>query len=443
MKDINDYEVEISLTDMLLHCLNHWKSILVVILVGIMLSCMHKFLVINKTEKLNPNISEEIALGEQNIDMYSDRVAYLEKYLKESGIMQMDPYRLYQGTVSYIITLPQYEWESVSNLLYTFVRYGEMFKRLEDVITQYSSVELSHLVMIPKPLADKVISSVDVFSPAACSISLSVYGATEKEAGQLMTSVSEQLVNYIGNLKIYYAIDSVFEMDMVISQAQSLELAEYQEYIRTALKNEQSNLKNSVADLEELRSEQVSAMSYIKGAIIGGFTSGVLIFVLWCLIYIFGSKLYSVSDPEKKYNIRLLGNIYGKQAEGIAGWIARKRWGSYAAFPLQYQEDVVLTNIRHILKKDKDIKHILITSSLDEDISDAAVFLKKALETDGYTVDTCINITAQCEILKNASFYDGVLVLENMEKSRIVLINEELKILREYIGNVIGLITFE
>lgn len=443
MKDYKNYEDDICLSDMLLHCLSHWKSILMCILAGIVVSCTYTYLVSIRAENMNSTMSEEITLAEQNVDLYLDKVTYLEKHLKESGIMQMDPYRLYQGTISYIITLPQNEWEGVSNLLYVFVRYGGLFKHLEDIITQYSSAELSHLVMIPKPLTDKGLLSADASAPVACSISLSVYGATEEEAGQLLTSVSEKFIKYIDSLKMYYAIESVAVMDQVIIQADSSELTRYQEDVRTELKNEQTNYKNSIADLEDLKGEEVSAMTYLKNIFIGGFISGVLIFVLWCLMYIFGGRLYSVSDPETKYDIKLLGNVYQKQARGIAGWIAKKRWGPYAAFPLQYQEEVVLTNTKYILNKKRDIKHLLITGSLNEDISDAAAFFKTSLETDGYAVDVFGNIMAQFDILKNTGFYDGVLVLESMEKSRIALVNEEIKILREHIGDLIGLITYE
>ena len=331
MKDINDYEVEISLSDILLHCLNHWKSILIVVLAGVMLYSAYTYFAGRNVKSPNYTASE-ILSAERSTELLSDRVAYLEKFHKESNLMRIDPHKLYQATVSYIITLPQDEWEGVSNLLYTFVTYGKLLRQLEEKQDRYTAIELSHLIGIVDQQENEHISTLALTASVSKSISISMYDATEEDAEQMLALVSDEFTKYVNELKNYYTIEAIAIITPVICEADSSELAAYQKYMKTELENEQTDYKKSITALEEMRTQESTAIFSFKQILIISFTCGGLMIFLWCLVYVFGGKLYSVADLQTKYGIKLLGNINQSANKGIAKWCIRRE-GSRTVCP--------------------------------------------------------------------------------------------------------------
>jgi len=208
-----------------------------------------------------------------------------------------------------------------------------------------------------------------------------------------------------------------------------------------------------VAALETLENENgavdilgnhsgVSIKEIVLFAVLGSFLGGACITGIWMLVYFLGRKLYTVTDMERKFGVKLLGIVYDTQEyKGPDRWIARKRGGIYSSLSKEEQQEIVLSNVKNELKKNGiEGGRIFLSSSLGATMEEAADFLIQGLKAAGYEIEACRNILGHADALEQLQQCHATLVAENPEETRVELLTEELNVLREYAGNITGMV---
>lgn len=190
--------------------------------------------------------------------------------------------------------------------------------------------------------------------------------------------------------------------------------------------------KKVVAVVEESSDTKNLVLYTVIGAFLGGVASA----GVWFVVFFAGGKLYAVADMERKFRTKVLGTVaVCDKKNPIDKWLFNKMNGLYSQFDKAEQEKIVLLNIKNELKKNEEIKKVMLVSSLGESISEAAQFIKTGLEEAGYTVSNCVNVIGRPDVMESAAEYDAAIVVENTTKSSTKLVAEENDVIKEYMNN--------
>ncbi len=175
-------------------------------------------------------------------------------------------------------------------------------------------------------------------------------------------------------------------------------------------------------------------------AIIGAFIGGVISAGVWFVVFFAGGKLYAVSDIERKFRTKVLGSVtVCEKKNPIDRWIFHKMNGLYSEFSKEEQEKIVLLNIKNELKKNENIKKVMLVSSFGEAINDSAAFIKTGLEEAGYMVSGCVNVIGRPDVFNNSRNFDSALIVENTNCSKSILVDQEIKTLKDYLNIISGI----
>ena len=179
----------------------------------------------------------------------------------------------------------------------------------------------------------------------------------------------------------------------------------------------------------------------LVGAVLGGMASA----GTWFIVFFVGGKLYAVADIERKFRTKVLGTVaVCDKKNPIDKWMFHKMNGIYSEFSKEEQEKIVLLNIKNELKKNENVKNIMLVSSLGEAMNEAAAFIKTGLEEAGYTVSDCVNVIGRPDVLESAKDYDAAIVVESMNKSKNKLVELEMKAVEDHMSiNISSFVTVD
>lgn len=465
------YEDEISIGGLLLFCVKHWKSIALAVIIGLVLGAGFKA-VTSGSAKSEEEIlaegqeeeadAEEELLSEieaaENLVKYSEqKMESLNTYFRTTKLMDLDPYALYQGSVSYTVNVPETDLKDAMAKLYAYATEGRLYAELEANTGLYSAKDLEYLVSATGlgkekiELDDSVI--IDLFAENQV-FTISVLGQTEAEAEQLLAGAQEAIESYLNGLKRSVDIQSASAEETVIVETTSMELADYQAKLANALSAENDVLTKRITALESLQTEQetvlveagnsgISVKKVVMFAAIGAVVGGICMAGVWVLVYLFGGKLYAVADVERKFRTKVLGTVCDTQkVKGLDRWVAQKQGGVYSSLTKEEQQEIVLSNVKNELKKNyEEGCKVFMSSSLGTGMAESVRFLVQGLTAAGYHVEECQSVLGHADALEKLSQCDVAIVIENPAQTRNGLLEKEMDVLKEYVGNVAGMVT--
>ncbi|MGN1157352.1 MAG: hypothetical protein ACI4TK_14345 [Agathobacter sp.] len=449
------YEEGINFIDMLWFCVSRWKSIVAIGLIGLILGCGFSILkspenTINIEDQGNENgdAAYELELTEQLVTLTEQRLLEIQNYVENSKLMKINPYDLYQGTISYRINALQGELDAINDTLYSFVKNGKLAEQLENETGLYESKDLSQMMSFVQNGAD-VVAITDMNTPGQISVTITLLGKTQGETEILLAQTQKAIDLYLNELKGEYNVNNFSVLEMTVVNTQSTVLAEYQDKIRTKIYNEQQSLRGYMSVLKEVDDIDIFAQTEYQGinkkemVLYGGigFVVGCFIAIaVWILLFCMGQKLCSISNLEVKFNVKQFGTIQElKKLNIIDRWIAKKRGKIYGALSVEEQRNLVFFNVMNEIKKKDTIKKICLISSLNDCMEEASL-LKENLESEGFVVEKYSNIIGNTMALKKVMMCDAAIVLENKDVSKTILVQEEINLLKEHVDNVLGLI---
>lgn len=444
MSNYDKYEEEINIFTLLWFVISKWKSILIIAVIGLVLGAGYQV----KSMPINESSMQETAneananliAAEQTYEASKARVAALESYVADAAVMNINPYELYKGTLNYTIDAASGDLAAINASIYGFVWDGELMNALEEV-GPYTVSELEALLGFAQSASSEMILDENAFGQATARIS--IMAASEDEVIALLQQMDSSVREYLDEMR---SVVDYTTVSTTIKKTTSTGLADYQSNIRSKYDAEKTNLNTYKANLDTLLAEgstvnETNAFdSLLKYAAVG-FLGGLIIsIIIWVCIYYLCDKPYTVSKPEEKFGVKVLGHICDMTGKlRIDGWIMKKLMGEKYVLPVSDQMKLAAINVLNELSKCEHSNNIYICSSLPL-AENKIQFMEAVLEEKGYQVQMCAPISKQVDFWSYLTHEDAVLLIEDKKVSQNTSILKEIKNLEVYTEKILGMI---
>ncbi len=430
----NYYNDEIDLMQMILFCLKKWKSLVALVLAGAVLGGMLALVQNKSAEKaaalIPPREVVVDAAKQQSLDQAKQRLESLEDIYNSTKLFSVDTYKMHRGLFNAIIHIPTSEVVDMRSELHTYFNSGYIYDQLAEQVKTYNINDLKQLVSI----GYEQIGTEITVNAAVC-------GASKYEAKLMLTKLQTIIDEYFDIISDDYKITNYISN---ISEAAQIDNGNIRTY-QSNLKNDIAAVKTEISSLEtEIKRAQAAPQGPVVEykslpvyAIIGAILLAGVYGVWLVMVFLFGGKLYAVSNVEGMFRTKILGDITVDNTNNPVDKLIFK-WmnGRNAGLPAEDQEKIVLLNIKNELSKAENIKNIMLVSSMAAD----AEFIRAELAENGYNITETTSVIANPAALELLADYDAVLVVENKEKTAVSAVKEEFAILKDYNKAILGLV---
>lgn len=431
-----------------------WKSIVIIAVIGLLLGAGYGFISAQDTQAGSSELSatekelREYEAAKRTYEASEKRVEAVETYVLESAFMEINPYDLHKGTVSYAVESQQKNLQALNTALYSFVADGALVSDLEEV-GPYTAVDLGALLQIEQDPDTFVVVSPDGMGKT--TLRISIMAKTADEATELMEIIEISVQEYLDQLKSAGQLTGYEQLSSNVKSVVSNSVAEQQSYYREKYSAERSNNSTYKTTLEEktpAKTEVVLSDGIDKGQLMkysgAGLIAGIVIaIVLWTLVCIMNDRLYAVTDKEKRFGVKELAKVYNyEKMRGLDLMLGHLFGGVYSRLPVVEQREIALSNIKRELSENENIKKIVLASSLNYEEEELLIF-KQALEAAGYEVVVGNGIVGNANLLQSVALCDCAIIIENNHASKSKLVKEEIMILKQYVKNVLGMVVVQ
>ncbi len=484
MNECPEPQKNISLMDFIFYCLEKWRWVGICMLLFAIAAGGYKYQETLKGNKLVQNnevIEEDVKESEsyQSTQYYERAIEELEKdldtqegYLKNSVVMQLDPYHISTGTLSYFVEGS----EHIGNVIAaysSFVSSGRLAEGLYSVNNKIPVEDLRFLVSfinstsevynidnsantIYKIEEEQVIKFAGTGS-AVFQIQIRMPENVHDES--YMEHAKEIMEEYTSQLQTEVAEHRLTLLSSVQSEMMDSDIQEYQSTVRTAYTTslrglqtlkaefktfqETKDVQNNVSTTVPTLKNPVS--SAIRFAIFGLVLGGILACFILLVLYMLGGKLQDIEEFKNEFGMPLLGlvRVSGNKRK-LFGFMDtcffRLRGGAFAK--ISYEEQVkmaaanVQTSITGSIQK-SGVKKIMLSGTIvEKDVSALCNHLSSEL-TD-VSLSSYKQIVFQSSALKELEDYDGILFLEKRGVSESATILQEKKLALDRNVKVLG-----
>lgn len=451
----NNYEHEIDLKDLIFFILNKWRLIIFCTLALFILIGGYKittsFLQQNDEEyidNLQKKYDDDLKQYkltkegyESNIKKFSENIAYEETYEKNSAVFKIDPYNKWMATVDVFVKMK----EETSSNNFSVDPADSITKAYSSAICSGSFLEqLSQKMGIETQYLNELINITTDYDGNMISVSADY---ESKEGAQ------EILNTILDSLNVMYTdiSGSLGEHDIIIMN-QNIILTSDQ-LLADTQKNKIDNLITMRVKLDETQKlldelkkpEKPSNLSIkgiikvgIKYAILGGVMGLFMPLFVYCLIFIFNSRLYSAEELKNRYNVKVLGEYTRERKKrvfsGVDKLIDKLEGKEY------YSEELILKRIlTNTSNYTENGQKILLTGTVNEE--ELKGFKDKlASKLPEVHFDMSIDMNKHPETLTKLLKVDGIILIEKCGVSKYNDIQKELESIYNMNQKIIGCI---
>lgn len=485
------YHGEINIVDFILYCLEKWRWIVVSMLIISIMMGAYKYRTtereniakqkqiqesaIENDEKENSNKEDDNA-EDQTIKFYEQAIRELEKelkikddYLNTSVVMQMDPYHVSMGTLSYYVEEEDREYNRGVLAAYNaFISGGRLAEELYELDDSVPIEDLQYLISFSDSESKQykfdetnniffsTESGMSVFEVRIKMPDSDLAARYLKYAEDILTKFTAQLRTEIGEHKMVL-------LSSVQSEIMDSEMQERQSTIRAAYATSVKNLQTLHTELETIQNAQTPeggktafvvdanfaspVTSDVKFAVLGLILGAFLACFILLISYLMGGKLQDLGDFNIEYGMPLLGIVRVSELKNrlfgfIDSWIFRMRDGVYAKICFEEQVKMTIVNIQMEISKksvERTMQKIMISGTIEE--RDAEILCNRLkTEIPEVSFSSYSRIVFQASALKGLEKYDGIVFLETKGVSNSNLISQERALASDRDVKVLGTI---
>lgn len=460
---------EINLIDFMFYCLEKWRWIISCMLIAAIVLGIYKYqdtVEENRYRSGSGAITIEeatepsVGFYQQMLEEQEHSLELQEAYLKDSIVMQLDPYHVSTGTLSFYMECREH-MDGVIAAYRDFVSSGKMAEELYASDPSINVEDLRFLISFVNSI-DSTYQMDDELSIKLIADRGSVFQVQIRmQDNDLCESylirAEEILMEYSSRLQTNVAEHKLTLLNSVQSEMMDPDIQAYQSSVR-------STYKTSVRELQELRTEfekvesgegekkieitlKNPVSSAVKYAVFGlVFGAGLSCFVL-LLLYMLSGRLQDIERFKEEFEMPLLGII---RASGIKRklfgfvdtWIFQLRGGFYAKISFQEQLKIAASNVQAAISKnfaEGEERKIMLAGTMAEK---EAELLCAQLTSEMQTViaSPYMQIVFRSSALKELENYDGILFIEKKGVSDSGLIVQEKKLALDRDVKVLGTI---
>lgn len=457
-------EREISFRQLLWKYVSDWKKILIWMIVFACLFGVVRYIknMQNTTSNIqttdiDQSLTEQEQREVENAWKLEQRIKDKQTYQEESSMMNVDPYHKNVVTLQYYV-----------DSKYTFNLSEDITKDntpdiLQAYLTYIGSRGINSDLNIDDKYAYELISTNNATDAGIFVVF--VTGKSEENASELADAVENALEKYTECVSKEIGQHELILLNREQSVVADETLATMQENVSTTISTLSTQLETSIAgftdvqkkvfehednELEDQTNENVqnNTVIDIKIIVVGALFGMFLYFIIMSLIYILGKDIKNAEEIQKMYGLRILGNVKTVQKENggilnkIDNWIEYKKIGE--KWTQEERLDLIAMNIFICCKKE-NIKKILFVTSihLGENENKLINNLVAKLKDKGIEADCGEKLNKNIHSLELLAHNSNVVFIEEVNKTKYVDIEDELKICAEQNVDMMGMVMLE
>lgn len=445
------YDPEIDLKSLFFYILYRWRSVMVMAAVCCILFAAYKAVRLAEMtpeERISPKIKEyefemakyglDVASYEREIENNSERLAQQQVYMEKSVLMHIDPYGKPVATADILVRLDNSEWESLPGNLdldptdSLIKMYTSNFSAILDwdpieKLTGNEKLYLEEILWVEADYNSNSITAGVVYSDGETAqkildIMLSQILDRQEElsggAGEHTLTVSNKALSYV--------IDHL--------------LAENQKAIRTSLTDYERSLIDLRKGLDDLKDNEPSKpliIGFVKYPVAGFVLGGLLTVIFYGASYFFGGRIHGEKSLQDHYGYQLLGVLPRRHKPGLLSCLDRfldKRSSTFRSRnPEETYERISIT----MKGMNPQVGRILVTGTVSMD--NLRTFTEAMSQRlDGVTLTASPDMNKDFETLRQLAKCDGVLLLEEENRSSASGISQEHECIKALDKPVVG-----
>ena len=436
----NEYEDTISLRGLLFHIMYHWRSLLVMTLIGAILLGVYVWIRNQDAKTEANNQSEETATM---IKDYYDTSSYLyqrmleenKEYSDKSILMNINPYKEWQAKTVYSVVLDnnadvrEQSVDPAVNIAAAYASLLDIDDAIKSLFPDYENKYISELISI------NAIEGTGTFQ-------VNAIGQTEDNARNMQEHLEKKIAatsqGDIQSLGKHHIVKLFSETNQIIDDltgskqiSTARNIAAYQKAI-----TDNDTAISKIATSSGNKANKKSVRKYI---IIGALLGFLVCIGFYTITYIMSGKMHDPEIIKQKYGIPLYGEFFHSEArhpgKGIDGMI--EKWEQRKD---QADKDIIYSNICALIQEHAGSKNVLLTGTISQSrIKEVRDNLTDrlgetcTLSEEGNFLDNYRAITEVC----NAQ---AIILVEEKNISRLDEINHMIEKLIISEANVVGAI---
>lgn len=490
-------DMEISLTDLLFFCLEKWRIILVFMLLAGLVAGGYQYwntraenrikqqeILAREAEKeerrSEEDRQEEVSAGEvHEIDReaaasYRQAIAESERslqkqeeYLKQSVIMELDPYCISTGTLNYYLNGDN-ETRVLLSAYQIYIVDGILAEELHQANPKVSVEDLRYLISFVNN-TDMAVGLngdglIQALPPEEAMFTIQIRMPNEELCDAYLRQAQKCMADYAYGLQTETAEHELSLTSSAQSEKTDLSIRDYQNALQSthiaAVKNLQTlkaeldtilSVGEEAAAVEEEPEEEVTeteeivladpVSAAVKYAVLGAVMGAFSVCFLFVICYMMNGRLYNTEDFKTIYGIPLLSFVYilrknGKFFGFIDRWIYQARCGVFAKISKEEQIMMAMLNVRAAVDRisgKETTRRIMLAGTIPERET-AGLCGRIVAEMQEISFSAYQQMPFQSLTLGELENYDAVLFLEKRGVSYTRLIMQERELVRA--GNV-------
>nr|WP_302167807.1 hypothetical protein [uncultured Schaedlerella sp.] len=468
----------INLMDFMFYCLEKWRWFVICMLIVAMGLGIFKYQSVAKENSASNNEKAVIEDSdvEQVPDYYAQAIEELESdlevrrvHLSDSAIMQINPYHVSIGTLSYYIECKDNE-SDIINAYTDFVTNGAMANKLFAIDSSLTVEELQYLIACnsnsetdDQNLQIRNLNDSDLYikvlEERRGGFQIKMKMPDDDLLEGYLKHAEEIIEEYSAQIKTKIKTHELILLSSVLSEKMDSELQEYQsskrlEY-KTTLKELQT-LRTEYLAIQNTQGEKDAAQTVTtdnsilaaeRFSILGLFLgTGFACMFLW-IRYMFSGKLQDIEHFKERFEIPLIGMAHTMETKRkifgfIDAWIYKLRGGFYPQIGYEEQIKIMAANIEATIVRDsceKNMRKIMIAGTLPEKMV-VSLYTQLTAETKNVIFSSYKQIIFQASALRELENYDGILFIEKKGTSSLEHIVQEKKLATDRKVNILGMI---
>lgn len=461
-------EREINLMELFWDILLGWRQIVCFgILFALLVSGMKYFLSVRSYQALkNINVEEaKEGLKTEELEKLEDaqeiqiRIDDYEKYMEKSALMQINPYEKpviqlqYYVESDYIINYTKDSkrdyTNEVTSLYCNYISSGEMAQKvIEEAELSVSKEDFMELFQVSQPSTGTIYISISYTDAGKLQDISNVVKSLLQQKSPELQKIGSHTLKVVNESQNVVVDTSLIERKETIANTVTLLKSQLQ-----TLKNGMSDEQTVIfkAELEQIRGgkeedEEEPGFS-IKFVILGALV-GIFLACAWIACkMLFAVKLQNSGEIRSMFGIRLFGEIAISSEKKrflsvIDKWILAIKNRRKKSMSMEKQMKVVAANVA-LSCRQQGIECIYMTGSEYEKIDTEVLGkIKKELISQGVKVKEGENMFYDAVSLQNGIEVGNILFVEQKGLSIYDEIFNEINLVTEQKGNILGAVIF-
>lgn len=380
-----DYEPELNLKDIFFHILYHWRSCILVALIGAVLLGAYQYINLEKVHREGNQTEEEkqyvieleayqgaLQNTQKNIENYTKMIIEQQEYEANSIWLHLDPNKIWSVdlvyqinlTDEYLATLPTINSQDpADNVLAVYessLLNGVSDEELENYFGTSTRSYIKELVII---LPNK----------EANTITINVVGESEEKVQKAISYLDNRIQIICQEKAQLTAAHSILKITDEVYQTTSTMLNTKQEEINKKLEDYQKKVQENklIYNKLQLKSSEPKkpGTHIIRYAVIGAVIFGILMVAVYAIQYIMSGTLHTAGELTECYELPLYGSLPHSRAKrpgkGIDKILEKWEFGNEL-------EDTseLFVSIATVIRENCKTNKILLTGTVSEKLLD-------------------------------------------------------------------------